>query len=479
MGKLPCTREFGVNAKLAKNLLVLYGGECAAKVVGMAVFAFLARSLGSESYGDLEFAIAAFFVLNLVQEAGLATWGAREAAQSPERCAELAGRILVLRLVLASGAIAALVLLALGSETSPSATRVLLCYSLPLLLTSFFLNWAFQSRDEMEVVAAGSLLRQLVLAAGVLLLVRGPEDAPWVPLWDGLGIAAVVAFEQLIFRRRVGRIPLRGALKHARAVLASATPLAISTLAWSLRIFFPLIALRLSGSGTSTAHFATGHRLSLALHTFVWLYFFNLLPTLTRSYAKTPEAMGEVLRVSLRLVCWTVLPGCLVLCCASPLLVTTIFGSQYASSAPIFSVQVWMLALAFLSGHQRFGLIAAGRQDLELRANAAGTLVAVGGCLALGGSLDARSAAIIFVAAEGATGIAAAFLFPLCASKLRPSVKSLKPLLPLAVAASICALFLAHDPLGASAATLGITAAGFLLLDRSLLQEWRRKRAAP
>jgi O-antigen/teichoic acid export membrane protein len=67
-------------AQLRRNLVLLYGAEMLGKVLGLVVFGYLGRTLLAARYGDLEFALGILFLLNLVIDAGLGHYGAREAA---------------------------------------------------------------------------------------------------------------------------------------------------------------------------------------------------------------------------------------------------------------------------------------------------------------------------------------------------------------------------------------------------------------
>ena len=79
-------RSRGTSGRLGINLTFLYAGEAVNKLLGLVVFAYLNRVLTKDRYGDLEFAFGLVFVLNLLMDAGLAHYGAREASREPIVC---------------------------------------------------------------------------------------------------------------------------------------------------------------------------------------------------------------------------------------------------------------------------------------------------------------------------------------------------------------------------------------------------------
>jgi O-antigen/teichoic acid export membrane protein len=54
----------------------------------------------------------------------------------------------------------------------------------------------------------------------------------------------------------------------------------------------------------------------------------------------------------------------------APVIITTTYGGAYASAILPFQILIWMIPVAWLSGHFRFSLIAAGHQRMEFAASA-------------------------------------------------------------------------------------------------------------
>jgi len=75
--------------RLAANLLYLLTGEFAAKLLTFASFSYLARLLGPQDYGFLEFTLAVMVFFTLPVDLGLGTYGAREIARHPDQAARL------------------------------------------------------------------------------------------------------------------------------------------------------------------------------------------------------------------------------------------------------------------------------------------------------------------------------------------------------------------------------------------------------
>ena len=401
-----------MRARLAKNLLYLYGAETAGKLLAIYVFGRLARVLGDARFGDLEFSLGALFVLNLLLDAGLAPFGVREASRDPGKTSSLADRIVMLRVFIALAAVPLLILAGVLRGADHTATLLVAMQGLVLCVGPFVLNWVFESRNQMQLVALASLLRQVVLAAGTTLFVCDAEDLLLVPVCDAVGLAAAVSLQQFFYRRHVGRLaPWRG-LSGTVEILRASLPMSVSALVWALRLFPPTLALGYLAASRDVGHFGAAHRLLMAAHAFVWLYFVNLLPTLSRQ-AEEGDAVGtrRILGASLRLIGWGSAVALPVGWLLAPLVIRVIYGEGFAAAVLPLRLMLVVLVLAFLSGHARYGLIAVRRQNQEMLASVVGGMISIVACLSLAAELRPDLAGLVLVAAESAAFAAAAFAF--------------------------------------------------------------------
>ena len=67
--------------QIVSNFTFLAGGEVLSKVCTFAAFTFLARALGPESFGHLEFTLAMMVFFTLLVDFGTSPYGAREIAK--------------------------------------------------------------------------------------------------------------------------------------------------------------------------------------------------------------------------------------------------------------------------------------------------------------------------------------------------------------------------------------------------------------
>jgi O-antigen/teichoic acid export membrane protein len=140
----------------------------------------------------------------------------------------------------------------------------------------------------------------------------------------------------------------------------------------AIRVYFATVWLVTFLGGTQAGWFGAAHRVVVSLHTFVWLYFFNLLPSLSRGVGGTVEALVRLVGRSIQLTAWVgVFLGVLGTTLAGSF-IHALYGEAYGPSAEVFRWLIWLVPITLWHGHYRFTLIAYGKQRLELTATAWG-----------------------------------------------------------------------------------------------------------
>lgn len=386
--------------RLTRNFGWLALGELAAKVFGFFAFAYLARVLGPGDFGQLEFALALIFFFTLLVDSGLTAIGGREIAKNESALKQYTIHIIALRFLLAVGAYALLAAgVALSGKPWP-IKKLLLLYGLTLMTLPALLPFVFQGRELMRTIATASVIRWGLFAGGVFFFVQGPGEIWAVPLVDGGALVCVGVFYLVSFSRFFGSIRQKIDARLLWKIWRQALPLGGSELVWALKVYFATVLLGSLIQGPEVGWFGAAHRIVISLHSFVWLYFFNLLPVLARSAQKVSDDIRRLFRVSLVLTAAGGLSVGIVGTVFAGPIISLIYGSQYGEAAAVLKILVWLLPLALMSGHYRYLLIGYSRQDLEFVGAAAGGTVNVALNILLTPAYGIQAAAWFLIASE-------------------------------------------------------------------------------
>jgi O-antigen/teichoic acid export membrane protein len=142
-------------------------------------------------------------------------------------------------------------------------------------------------------------------------------------------------------------------------------------------MFGATFVIGLIATAEDTGYFAGAMRIYIALHTFVWLYYFNMLPSMSRAWEQGPEKLAGLIRHSLKIVALCSLIVGIIWVMAAPLVMTTVYGPGFSPGGGALQWLAGACIAAAISGHYRYGLIAAGFQRSEMFATAVGSLIAL------------------------------------------------------------------------------------------------------
>ncbi|MBI4718930.1 MAG: lipopolysaccharide biosynthesis protein [Planctomycetes bacterium] len=362
--------------KRVKNFLSLAGAEALSKLLTFAAYAYIARVAGPGGMGLLEFAAAVLLCASLVVEQGFSAYGAREIARRPAAATSLACQIVSLRLLLALPAYAALALFALALGRGAVQTQLLLLYGVSLLGLPFLWQWIFQGHERMHAVGALQLVRQGAFAAVVFAGFRADSPLWVVAAAEIAGVAAAAALGIRLGRRQLN-VCLRLTARIDRSMVREGLTIGLSQIFWSTKMFGATLLVGLVAVPEQTGYFAAAMRILLAMHTFVWLYYFNILPALARAWHGDAPAFHALVRESTRGVAWLALAGGALWLLLAPAVAGVVYGEAFAPSGVVLQWLGGVCVLAALSGHFRYGLIAAGRQTAEMVVSLVGAVAAV------------------------------------------------------------------------------------------------------
>ncbi len=361
---------------ILKNFGILAAAETVSKVITFAAFAYLARLLGPAGFGTIEWVAAVIMCVSLVIDQGFSSYGAREIARNPADTSRLLSEIVTARSLLSAFCIIILILFLTTFSAQPVIRNLLLVYGLSLVGLPFLFQWVFQGHDMMRYAAAIQVIRQSVFATVVFLFVRVSGDLIIVGAAESAGVAAAALFGIWSIRRVFGGLDLPRPHLSAR-LFREGVPIGISQMFWVTKMFGATMILGLVATSEDTGYFAGAMRILIAVHTFVWLYYFNLLPTLSRSWVKGFAEMSAIISRSLKLVVPASLAVAIVWVAGASFTMTFVYGSQFSAGGPALQIMAGICVFAAVSGHFRFGLIAAGRQNAEMLTAGFGAIAAL------------------------------------------------------------------------------------------------------
>lgn len=384
----------------SRNLALFSGGQIAGRLLLFGTTIYLTRVLSAENFGITAFATSILAWAALIVDFGLMHYAPLEVARQSVPIAVLVRNVIAIRLLLTAAGFGAL-LLFVGLAPLPSVTvLVLLIYGISLVTTAADLDWLFLGAQLMHVSAAGEIIHQATMLAGVLLFVHGPRDVVLVPLVYLVSRLASMAFLTAMAYRRFGWMPPRIDMKFAGMILRAAAPLAGTTGVAMVSHNFDLIYIGLVLGSAPAGLYAAAYRIVWVPTLLVTSYHVVLRPIVAKASMSGIETiedfLGRSTRIAMGLIPGVVAGGMLL----SEPIVTLLFGAEYAASAQPLKLLFIALGMLAISRNYRLILVCFNRQGIDFWIMSGAAVINIGLNLALIPRHGLSGAAFATVASE-------------------------------------------------------------------------------
>ena len=348
-----------------RRILELSIGDVVARAVSFLSFLFLARVLGVDSYGVLEFVLSIFAYLQFMADGGLELWATRTLAQGRD-LHRLAPRVIALRSVLTAITVAVLVGASFVLPGYEGAQQLLLLFLLTLLVQVIDLRWAMLGLQQMRSAAIGMTIAQLGFAVLVFAVVRRPEQVLWVPIARFAGNLLMASYFLIRVRANLRRWSFRGALRVKDDALRVALTLGASRLLALLSFNFDTVMLGFLRSSAAVGLYNAAYRPLGALLAAASTFFQGLFSALARAEGSSRAELEELARRSLQLACLGAVPVAVLGTGLAEPAVRLLYSDEYLEAATVLRLLSWSAALVLLRGTFRQTLAAVGHQRLDL-----------------------------------------------------------------------------------------------------------------
>jgi O-antigen/teichoic acid export membrane protein len=338
------------------------------RALSLIAFVYIARIVGADRFGTLEFAVAALAYFLLLGDCGLEVWAVRAVAVG-KPIPPLVTQITALRLVLS---VLSYALLAVAMPLMPDYSGlsiILLLFGVALFPQALNLKWVFVGREQMRKAATGLLVAQLVFAAMMIGLIQTPEHMIWAPVARVASETASAIYFGALYLREFGvselRLPSRESIAILQPALAVGAVQGIGLLSYN----FDALMLGFLRNSVDVGLYSAAYKpvtiaLALPLACFTALF-----PGLSRAYAQSKEELLAAVRRSQQLMLVMALPvGIGGTFLAEPIIVT-LFGVEYRPAAQTLKILCWSVVLVTIRGSFKHALTAAGQFGADLRSS--------------------------------------------------------------------------------------------------------------
>ena len=348
--------------RLSKNFYSIIAGDLGRRLLGFAAVTYLARKLGVADFGAMNVGFTVLTYAVMASTGGLSTFGTRSVARREEP--GIVNRILSLRLVNAVAAYAVVVLAAVLFVRDPLMARLIIVFCLSLFASAFLLDWYFQGKEEMGVIAVGRLASAATYLALILVLAHSPADLLWVAAAAVAGDLIATAILLILYSRRRDIVPYRFDLSGWKLLMSQAVHIGGGSMIAHASVSLPPIVLGILMTNTDVGVYSAASKIVFFLLVVDRVAGMLLLPASSRLHASSPDTLTSTLETTVRYIVLIALPLSVGGTMLAGTILPFVFGSQYAASVDVFRILIWFSFFTLLHTVYATGLIATGQEKL-------------------------------------------------------------------------------------------------------------------
>jgi O-antigen/teichoic acid export membrane protein len=335
----------------------------------------IARFMGPENFGKVNVAQIVGICICILTD-GMKMYGVRAIARGGnDASASIAEHFrLIVRVAVVTLVIASLVIALLPIDND---YRILLftmvCSS--MVMAALYVDWIFQGREMMGVIAIANFMRYLVYVVLVLCFLAVDRNVRWVGVATLL--ATLAASTYLLFNVSRTGIPLASLMRPTKPsvpgkldVRRFGEQFTLGLTSLRNQVFFApaTMLLGILGHHAEAGYYNAGFKLAFFLGSMGNVYMQSFFPRVCSYCAGDSQRLNRFINRSTRLLVYVALPVGVGITLLADKIVILVFGAGYASAGNTFRILTWAVLVMLVSYNFSSAMIGYGRQNIFLKA---------------------------------------------------------------------------------------------------------------
>jgi len=401
--------------KIISNTGWLFGGRILQMGIGLFVGIWVARYLGPEQYGILNYALAFVGLFSVLSTLGLDGIMVRELVKYPKRQNEIMGSVFFLKL--SGGCLAFLSVVVVSAMMKPEDILIRLIIAiigLGLIVQSFnTIDIWFRSQVASKyTVLSGSSSFVLASVTKVALILKKASLLAFVIVNLGQTILSMIGL--IFFFKKKGKSLIRWRPTYSMAVnlIKESWPLIFAGLAIAIYMKIDQIMLGEMVGKKAVGTYAAAIRLSEIWYFIPMAIASSVFPAIVKSKQLGEKIYKNRIQKFYDLNATLAYLLSIPITFLAPFIIRTLYGDAYAGAETIFAIHIWACLFVFLGVARGQYLVNEGLIKFSFFATAGGAIVNVGLNFILIPLYEGIGAAIATVISQAISAYLSSFIYP-------------------------------------------------------------------
>ncbi len=337
---------------LVKNLSALSIAEILSKLLLFVLFVFVARYLGTESYGTYSFVFAFTGLFIVFSDFGVSSLVIRELSGNKDETKKYLSNILPLKAVL-SLITFSLIVIAANVLGYPGEIRIYLYIAgLHIVLNAFtqIFMAIVRAHQRMEYEAAINVLGTVLLFILCIFVIA--FDYGLIGLF--LAFLASSIFKLALFfgivTQKFARPGFDVDRKFIKGFIKKSLPFVATAIFFPIFYRIDIVMLSHLKGNIEVGIYTAGYRFVEALASFAIIYAVAIFPVFAHSFKHEKSRMDLIYERSLKYIFILTIPIAVGTVITADKIIMLVLGNEYLESAIALKILIWLLIFVFLNG---------------------------------------------------------------------------------------------------------------------------------
>jgi O-antigen/teichoic acid export membrane protein len=365
------------SVRVFKNYSFLASSYAASRLLTFFSLVYIARRLGVQAFGRVNFALAILTYSTLLTHLGLMTFGTREVARHPNHIRRQVNGILSLRMALTLASFLLVLVFTYLVPLDAQLKLLILLFGLSLFPTAALMDWAFKGVERMNVVGVIEIVRAVPYLLLILIWVKTPSHVVRIPIFYFLSAVLAAFLGLALFWRDYGSLRPQVELGFWKRAMRESLPLGFAFILLQVYYLTDTVTLGFLRGDVYVGWYSAAYKSVAFVLVMGGLFFETTFPVISRYYKQASERLPWLLNSSLRVTSLVAIPmavGGTVL--ARPFL-TSLYGPEYRVATIPFQLLIWAVAIELIGMNWGYALMACDRAKEYMKGVGLGAVMSV------------------------------------------------------------------------------------------------------
>jgi len=366
--------------KVLKNVCWAVLGKVVNIICGLLVGVLVARYLGPDKFGLMNYVISYVTLFSVFATFGLDSIEIRELSKNNALKERILGTAFALRLVFAITTILLILVTLILFESDRYTFVMVMVYALSLIISTLnVIRNYFTSIVLNEYVVKTEISRTLVGSGVKALLLLGHCSLTWFIVASTFDFVLVSGGYLYSYRKKVGSLlawKIDGAI--ARMLVCESFPLLLSGTAIIIYQKIDTVMIRNMLDNASVGQFSVASKIT-ELAIFIPVVMSQTIsPLLVRAYQEDPVRYHAKRQQFMDIMVWSAIVMAVAMSVMAAPVIRLLYGSNYLSAIPVLQIMAWKAVFIALSSASGQMIIIQHLQRYAVVRNIIGCVVTVG-----------------------------------------------------------------------------------------------------